>query len=58
MGKIITTLMVLISGYFIYQYRYRLVSFFANRNYLIAAVMKCPFLRDRVMRMVFPSPKY
>ncbi|MDQ0269442.1 hypothetical protein [Cytobacillus purgationiresistens] len=54
MGKLITALMFVLGGFFIYQYRYRLVSVFLNRNLFVSSVMGCPFLRDRMLQMVFP----
>lgn len=43
MGKIMTLILFVLSGVFIYQYRYRLVGFLARQNFIIAAVLKCPF---------------
>lgn len=58
MGKIMTLILFVLSGVFIYQYRYRLVGFLARQNFIIAAVLKCPFLREKAMKLVFPQPQY
>lgn len=58
MGKLVTAILFVLSGVFIYQYRYRLIGFLAKQNFIIAAVLNCPFLREKVMKFVFPQPQY
>ena len=59
MGRIISILFIGLSGYFIFQNRYRAMNvIFRNafiRRIIVSSVMGIPGVRDRLLSMVFPT---
>ena len=59
MGRILSIILIGLGGYFIYQNRYRAMNVFLRnsliRSILVNCLMGLPGVRERLMRMVFPS---
>ncbi|MFE8695441.1 hypothetical protein ACFYKT_03595 [Cytobacillus sp. FJAT-53684] len=58
MSRILSVLMIGLGGYFVFQYRYRVMNvLFKNpflRRIAVSSFMGIPGVRDRMMKMVFP----
>jgi len=59
MGRLLSIILIGISGYFVYQNRYRALNIiFKNamiRKILVGSFMGIPGIRNRLMNLVFPS---
>lgn len=59
MGRIISIIMIGVSGYFLFQNRYRAMNVLFRsamlRRIFVSSIMGLPGVRDRLMKFVFPA---
>ncbi len=59
MGRILSIILIGLSGYFIFQNRYRVMNvIFRNsflRQIIVSSFMGIPGVRERILNMVFPT---